>query len=70
MIEWYKRFLAKYREWRGFPRHKVWNWIDKRYYWVGDIAPPSLLEAQRKGNIGGFIRIDPETNRILEIFIP
>ena len=41
----------------------------KRYYKVGDIAPPELLNRDG-GNLGGMISVDPDTNRITAIFIP
>lgn len=42
----------------------------KRYYGVGDVAPDSLLNREPGTNIGAFIRIEPETKIIKEIFIP
>lgn len=41
----------------------------KKHYYVGDVAPPSLLNREG-GNIGAMVSIDPETNVIKAIFIP
>jgi hypothetical protein len=43
----------------------------KRHYYVGDVAPSSLLNHKPgDGNLGAMISIDPETHRIKAIFIP
>ena len=42
---------------------------DKKFYYVGDVAPDSLLN-RKGGNIGAMVSIDPETNVIKAIFIP
>ncbi len=41
----------------------------RRYYKVGDIAPPELLNPNGR-HLGAMVSIDPDTNRITAIFMP
>lgn len=61
-------------------RLKTWFWCmneksvflkgEKRYLFVGDKAPDSLINRKPGTNIGAMISIDPETHIITAIFIP
>lgn len=42
----------------------------RKHYYVGDIAPDSLLNREPGTIIGAFVAVDPETKRITAIFSP
>ncbi len=56
---------------RALGSNSLYDHDVKRHYFVGDVAPDSLLN-RRPGSppLGAFICVDPETKRITRIWAP
>jgi len=56
---------------RNLHENSLWIKSEKRHYYVGDIAPDNLLNRDPNSpGLGAMISVDPETKRIMAIFIP
>lgn len=57
--------------WRQLHEKSLFDKKEKRFYYVGDVAPDSLLNRKpTDGPLGAFIVINPETKVIERIWTP